>query len=279
MTTTEQIALKVRKDIIWSIYHARSGHPGGSLSCSDILTVLFHRVMSSNTTNEDRLSDDYFILSKGHAAPALYAAAATKGLVEAAALKALRGIDSPLQGHPDVQHLPWVDVSTGSLGQGFSVAAGIAKGLQLKNSPNRVFSLLGDGELQEGQVWEAAMFAGHHGLSQLTAILDYNKLQSDACNSEICNIEPLADKWQAFGWQVIEVDGHDHQQLMAALTADPTSTQPKVVIAHTLKGKGVDFMENMPLWHGSASLSEQQYTDAMTSLGCSLAELEEYHNV
>ncbi|WP_281213346.1 transketolase [Shewanella insulae] len=279
MTTTEQIALKVRKDIIWSIYHARSGHPGGSLSCSDILTVLFHRVMSSNTTKEDRLSDDYFILSKGHAAPALYAATATKGLIEAAALKTLRGIDSPLQGHPDVQHLPWVDVSTGSLGQGFSVAAGIAKGLQLKNSPNRVFTLLGDGELQEGQVWEAAMFAGHHGLSQLTAIVDYNKLQSDACNSEICNLEPLTDKWQAFGWQVIEVDGHDHQQLMAALTADPTSTQPKVVIAHTLKGKGVDFMENMPLWHGSVTLSEQQYTDAMTSLGCSLAELEEYHNV
>lgn len=278
MTPTELIAQKMRKNIIWSIYHAKSGHPGGSLSCSDIMTILFHKVMSTPRT-KNRLSEDYFILSKGHAAPTLYAAAATKGLLTTAELKTLRSINSPLQGHPDVKHLPWVDVSTGSLGQGFSVAVGIAKGLQLKNSSNRVFTLLGDGELQEGQVWEAAMFSGHHGLSQLTAIVDYNKLQSDASNSEICKLEPLIDKWQSFGWQVINVDGHDHQQLLAALSADNASAQPKVVIAHTIKGKGIDFMENMPLWHGSVTLSEQQYIDAMTSLGCSSTELEEYQNV
>ncbi|MCL1090786.1 transketolase [Shewanella profunda] len=278
MTPTELIAQKVRKNIIWSIYHAKSGHPGGSLSCSDIMTILFHKVMSAPRT-KNRLSEDSFILSKGHAAPTLYAAAATKGLLTTAELKTLRSINSPLQGHPDVKHLPWVDVSTGSLGQGFSVAVGIAKGLQLKNSSNRVFTLLGDGELQEGQVWEAAMFSGHHGLSQLTAIVDYNKLQSDASNSEICNLEPLMDKWQSFGWQVINIDGHDHQQLLAALLADNASSQPKVLIAHTIKGKGIDFMENMPLWHGSVTLSEQQYIDAMTSLGCSSTELEEYQNV
>ncbi|MCL1161638.1 MULTISPECIES: transketolase [Shewanella] len=279
MTTTEKIARQVRKDIIWSIYHAKSGHPGGSLSCSDILTLLFHRVMSPNKSNKNRLSDDYFILSKGHATPALYAVAASKGLIRRADLKTLRAINSPLQGHPDVQHTPWVDVSTGSLGQGFSVAVGIAKGLQLKNNLKRVFTLLGDGELQEGQIWEGAMFAGHHKLSQLTAIVDYNKLQSDATNKQICNLEPLVDKWRTFGWNVVEVDGHAHQQLLTTLMADTASTQPKVVIAHTVKGKGVDYMENMPLWHGSVTLSEQQYIDAMTSLGCSLAELEEYQNV
>ena len=184
-----------------------------------------------------------------------------------------------MHGHPDVKHLPWADVSTGSLGQGFSVAVGIAKGLQLKNSSHSVFTLLGDGELQEGQVWEAAMFSGHHGLSQLTAIVDYNKLQSDASNSKICNLEPLIDKWQAFGWQVIDVDGHDHKLLLAALSVSNTKSQPKIVIAHTIKGKGVNFMENMPLWHGSVTLSEQQYIDAMVSLGCSAIELKEYGNV
>lgn len=278
MISTELIAQRVRKDIIWSIYHARSGHPGGSLSCSDILTVLLHKVMSTSTT-VNRLSDDFFILSKGHAAPALYAAAATKGLLTNSQLKGLRGINSSLQGHPDVTHLPWVDISTGSLGQGFSVAAGIAKGLKLKNSSNRVFTLLGDGELQEGQVWEAAMFSGHHGLSQLTAIVDYNKLQSDATNAEICNLEPLKDKWQAFGWQVSEIDGHNHQQLLTALSTNSASDQPKLIIAHTIKGKGIDFMENMPLWHGSVTLSEKQYHDAMAALGCNTEEMEEYKNV
>lgn len=277
MTSTEEIARRVRKDIIWSIYNARSGHPGGSLSCSDILTILFHKIMSPPIT-DNRLSEDYFILSKGHAAPALYAAAATKGLLSNSELKSLRSINSPLQGHPDVKHLPWVDISTGSLGQGFSVAVGLAKGLQLKMSPYRVFTLLGDGELQEGQVWEAAMFSGHHGLSQLTVIIDYNKLQSDASNSEICNLEPLTDKWKSFGWKVLNIDGHDHQALFAALSEQNIS-KPKVIIAHTIKGKGINFMENKPLWHGSVTLSKQQYIDAMVALGCSARELEEYENV
>ena len=277
MTSTEEIAQRIRKDIIWSIYHAKSGHPGGSLSCSDILTVLFHKIMSPPLTY-NRLSEDSFILSKGHAAPALYAAAATKGLLSISELKSLRSLNSPLQGHPDVKHLPWVDISTGSLGQGFSVAVGVAKGLQIKKSPNRVFTLLGDGELQEGQVWEAAMFSGHHGLSQLTVIIDYNKLQSDASNREICNLEPLSDKWKSFGWQVLNIDGHDHPSLLAALSEQNIS-KPKVIIAHTIKGKGVNFMENMPLWHGSVTLSIQQYNDAMVALGCSARELEEYENV
>ncbi|MBR9726735.1 transketolase [Shewanella intestini] len=277
----DTLASQIRKDAIWSIYHAKSGHPGGVLSCVDILTVLFHDVLAPVEKRLGSYSDDFFILSKGHAAPALYAVAASKGLCERAQLKGLRKIESSFQGHPDVTHLPWVEVSTGSLGQGISVATGIAKSQKLLNSAQHVFALLGDGEMQEGQVWEAAMFAAHHKLNNLTAIVDYNKLQSDASNDDICALEPLADKWRAFGWQVVEVDGHDIDALQQHLHASKhnKAQSPMVIIAHTIKGKGVDFMEDIPLWHGSVTLTDKQYEDAMLALGCSAQEIKEYENV
>ncbi|WP_417762011.1 transketolase [Shewanella sp.] len=278
LINTQSIASKIRKDIIWSIYHARSGHPGGSLSCVDIVAVLFHLQMSGASPLESAEKDDVFILSKGHAVPTLYAAAASKNILPHESLKTLRKINSPLQGHPDVTQTPWVQVSTGSLGQGVSVATGIAKGFKLKESQQQVYALLGDGELQEGQVWEAAMFAAQHQLDNLTIIIDYNKLQSDARNSEICGLEPLRDKWTAFGCDVLEVDGHDHSALKKAFEVKHHN-KPKVVIAHTIKGKGVDFMEDKPLWHGSVTLTTEQYNAAMRALGCTEAELEAYHNV
>lgn len=276
MKNLENTVSKIRKDIIWSIYNARSGHPGGSLSCADILAVLFHNVMSPVKTEMNMISDDFFILSKGHAAPALYAVAASKGFITRKELKSLRKLNSPLQGHPDVRHLPWVNVSTGSLGQGISVAAGIAKGLKIKKSKHRVFTLVGDGELQEGQVWETAMFGSHHKLDNLTVIVDYNKLQSDDLNTNICEIEPLGDKWRAFGWNVIEIDGHSHENIYSALSFNKKNEKPTIVIAHTIKGKGVNYMENKPLWHGSVTLSEQQYRDAMVALNITQEEIEEY---
>lgn len=274
-----QLSLQIRKDAISSIYHARSGHPGGVLSCIDILTTLFHKIMSPANLRNKSYSDDYFILSKGHAAPALYAVAASIGLLERSELKTLRKLNSKLQGHPDVIHLPWVEVSTGSLGQGLSVATGIAKALKLQNTNQRVYSIVGDGEMQEGQVWEAAMFASHHKLNNLTVIADYNKLQSDATNAEICALEPLSEKWRSFGWQVIEIDGHNHDEIFHALTSKTNITTPTIIIAHTTKGKGVDFMENSPLWHGSVTLSEEQFFSAMKALGCNDKDIKEYTNV
>jgi transketolase len=275
------ISNKIRRDAIWSIYEARSGHPGGTLSCVDILTVLFHKIMASPLKRSGSYSDDYFILSKGHAVPALYATAVSIGLLKQAELKTLRKINSRLQGHPDVNTLPWLEISTGSLGQGISFATGIAKSQKLLKSETKVFVLLGDGELQEGQVWEAAMFSSHHKLNNLIAIVDYNKLQSDATNTDICNLEPLADKWQAFGWNVLEVDGHDIDKLEEAfLSAKLTSNlKPSVIIAHTVKGKGISFMENQPLWHGSSTLTIEQFTDSMKDLGCDKNIIEEYLNV
>lgn len=275
------ISNKIRRDAIWSIYEARSGHPGGVLSCIDILTVLFHRVLPSPVKRNDSYSDDYFILSKGHAVPALYATAVSVGLLEQAELKTLRKINSRLQGHPDVNTLPWVEISTGSLGQGISFATGIAKAQKLLNSQQNVFVMLGDGELQEGQVWEAAMFSSHHKLNNLIAIIDYNKLQSDNTNTNICNLEPLTEKWQAFGWNVLEVDGHDIQALEKTfnLVKDNPNLKPTVIIAHTVKGKGVSFMENEPLWHGSSTLTTEQLTYSLEDLGCDKNKIEEYLNV
>jgi transketolase len=213
------------------------------------------------------------VLSKGHAAPALYAAGAHFGFCTAYEALSLRKLGSQFQGHPHVRDLPWVETSTGSLGQGFSVALGMAMGLKLKKSPARVYALLGDGEMQEGEVWEAAMCAAHHKLDNLVAILDYNRLQSDDTNANIMGLEPLADKVRAFGWSVQEIDGHDLGDILAALErAYETAGQPSFIIAQTVKGKGVSFMENVPHWHGSVKLTRQQAEDSFTAIGLSKNE-------
>jgi len=270
----------VRKHLIASIYHAGSGHPGGALSCSDILACLYGaelNVWPSSVGDPDR---DRFVLSKGHAAPALYAVAARYGFCDARAALRLRKLGSRFQGHPHVCDLPFVETSTGSLGQGFSVALGMAMGLKLQNRTARVYTLLGDGELQEGEVWEAAMCAAHHDLGNLCAIVDYNKLQSDNSNDAIMRIEPLAAKWRAFDWAVMEIDGHDIDQILSAFRrAGATSGRPSIILAHTIKGKGVPYMENVAHWHGSVKLTREQTEDALTSLGATRHEIRELLDV
>jgi len=270
----------VRRHAVASIYHAGSGHPGGALSCADILACLFGAELNIWPDKLDDPDRDRFVLSKGHAAPALYAAAAHHGFCDAKAALQLRKLNSPFQGHPHVRDLPWVETSTGSLGQGFSVALGMAMGLKLKKSPARVYALLGDGELQEGEVWEAAMCAAHHKLSSLCAIIDYNKLQSDDRNANIMGLEPLADKWRAFGWHVAEIDGHDIEAILAALRAASNEVdRPSIIVAHTIKGMGVTYMENIPAWHGSVKLTQQQAEEALALLGARSAEMREMLNV
>lgn len=270
----------VRQHVIASIYRAGSGHPGGSLSCADLLAALFGAELNvwSHATQDP--ARDRFVLSKGHAAPALYAVAAHHGFCGKRESLALRKIGSRFQGHPHIGDLPWVETSTGSLGQGFSVALGMALGLKLQKSPARVYALLGDGELQEGEVWEAAMCAAHHRLSNLCAIIDYNKLQSDARNDQIMRLEPLAAKWRAFDWAVAEIDGHDIAQILATFRrAGATQERPSVIIAHTVKGKGVPYMENMPAWHGSVKLTREQAEDALVALGATHNEIKEFLDV
>jgi len=267
----------VRQHVIASIYHAGSGHPGGSLSCADILAVLFGAELNVWPASADDPSRDRFVLSKGHAAPALYAIAAHHGFCDRKAALALRKFASPFQGHPHIGDLPWVETSTGSLGQGFSVALGMAMGLKLQNSQARAYALLGDGELQEGEVWEAAMCAAHHKLDNLCAIIDYNKLQSDARNEAIMRLEPLAAKWRAFDWAVAEIDGHDIRALLTTLRrAGATRDRPSVIIAHTVKGKGVPYMENMPAWHGSVKLTREQTEEALLALEMPRRQIKEY---
>jgi len=223
---------------------------------------------------------DRFVLSKGHAAPALYAIGAYHGFCDKKDALGLRKLCSPFQGHPHVRDLPWVETSTGSLGQGFSVALGMAMGMKLQRIRSRVYALLGDGELQEGQVWEAAMCAAHHKLDNLCAIIDYNKLQSDASNEVIMRLEPLADKWRAFGWTVFEIDGHNIPEILSTLhLAASTFDRPSVLIAHTVKGKGVPYMENIASWHGSVTLSREQACDALLALGAQHQEITEYLDV
>jgi transketolase len=272
----EDAARQMRQHIIASIYRAGSGHPGGALSCADVLACLYGAELNlwpANLNNPDR---DRFVLSKGHAAPALYAAAAQFGFCGKRASLALRKLGSPYQGHPHVLDLPWAETSTGSLGQGFSVSIGMALGLKMQSSPARVYALLGDGELQEGEVWEGAMCASHHQLDNLCAIIDYNKMQSDDTNEAIMRLEPLADKWRAFGWAVTEIDGHRISGILSALrSAGSTSGRPAVIICHTIKGKGVPYMEGKPQWHGSVKLTRQQGEDALATLGASPNEIVE----
>lgn len=260
MTELERRANEMRSDIVSMIAEAGSGHPGGSLSSADILTALyFGGVLEHDPARPDWDERDRFILAKGHAAPALYAVLAQAGYFPREELLTLRKLGTRLQGHPDSNLVPGVEVSTGSLGQGLSVAAGIAAGLKLDGKTQSVFALLGDGECQEGQVWEAAMFAAHRGLDNLVAIVDRNCLQIDGNTADVCDPGDLAAKFSAFGWTAVEVDGHDIPALAAALAAAKAdrAAKPHALIARTVKGKGVSFMENQAGWHGKAPNAEQ----------------------
>ena len=269
----------IRQNSLLSIYHAESGHPGGVLSSIDIIAYLFMREMNYDKNDFTIKKRDRFILSKGHCAPALYAVAAEVGIIDKSRLNGLRKLNHELQGHTHRGTTPWVEASTGSLGQGFSFAIGEAKGLKMQNIDNRVYVMLGDGELQEGEVWEGAMFAGHHDLDNLCAIIDYNKMQSDDLNENIMGLEPLADKWKSFNWHVEEIDGHNFDEIEKAFDqARNTKNKPTVIIAHTVKGKGVSYMEGSPAWHGSLKLSNEDLSQALLELGATKEEIEEYIN-
>jgi transketolase len=264
-----QLSTQTRIGSLTEIYHAGSGHPGGALSAADLISYLCGHVLQWPRTKGNRDKNrDRFILSKGHSCPALYAAAAECGVIPHDQLLTFRKLGSSLQGHPHWLDTPWVETSTGSLGQGFSAAIGMALGLRYQHSPARVYVMLGDGEMQEGEVWEGAMCAGHHKLDNLCAIIDYNKLQSDDTNENITGLAPLRAKWDAFRWHTIEVDGHDFDQIHTAFAeAGKTTGTPTVIIANTVKGKGVSFMENSPLWHGSVKLRDEELVTALGELG------------
>lgn len=253
----------IRIDIVSMVAEAGSGHPGGSLSAAEIMTALyFGGVLEHDPANPSLESRDRFILSKGHAAPALYAALAEAGYFPKEELSTLRKLHSRLQGHPDCRKLPGVEASTGSLGQGLSISSGIACGLKLQGDDASVFTLLGDGECQEGQVWEAAMFAAHRQLDNLVAIIDHNRLQIDGCVDDVCSPGDLGDKFRSFGWQVFVCDGNDMESVLATLESakEAKGGAPKAVIAETTKGKGVSFMEGQAGWHGKAPNPEQTET-------------------
>ena len=271
----EAIACEIRRLSVAAIYHAGSGHPGGSLSCADILAVLYGTALNLPTADHPDGDRDRFILSKGHAAPALYATWAAFGLMPRAEVLTLRKLGSRAQGHPHVLDCPLAESSTGSLGQGFSVSIGMAMGLRLQGRTPRVYALLSDGEMQEGEVWEGAMCAAHYGLANLCAVIDYNKLQSDDRNAAIMGLEPLAQKWRAFGWNTLEINGHDIAGILAAFQAARTEqTLPTVIIAHTTKGKGVPYMEDQAPWHGSVKLTPEQIQTALTALDTDPAKTE-----
>jgi len=251
-------AAKIRRHVIESVAAANSGHPGGSLSSTDIITVLFFDEMRIDSENPSWADRDRFVLSKGHAAPAYYAALAIKGFFPEADLITLRKTDSYLEGHPSMRKVPGCDMSTGSLGQGISCAVGMALAGKIDKKDYRVFSILGDGELEEGQVWEASMAAAHYGLDNLVAFVDHNNLQIDGNISDVMNPNPVADKFAAFGWNVIAIDGHDLEQIKNAIEkAKTVKGKPTMVVCETVKGKGVSFMENDYGWHGVAPNAEQ----------------------
>lgn len=254
----KQHANNMRQEIVKMVSAANSGHPGGSLSAADIVAVLYFHEMNVGPEKVDDPDRDRFILSKGHASPVLYAALAEKGYLPKEELATFRKINSRLQGHPSKKMLPGVEQSTGSLGQGLSAANGMALAARLDKRGYRVYALLGDGEIQEGMVWEAVMAAGHYKLDNLVAILDYNHLQIDGNVEDIMNIGPVADKFRAFNWHVIEIDGHNLEEIIAALDeAKTVKGKPTFIVAHTVKGKGVSYMENACGWHGTAPNAEQ----------------------
>lgn len=254
---------KIRKDIIEMVYNAKSGHPGGSLSCTDILVAIFDEKMNLNLDkNGNRV--DKFVLSKGHCAPAYYAVLSSKGFIPHEDLKTLRKIDSYLEGHPS-NKINGVDVSSGSLGQGLSIANGMALAKKLDNAEGRVYCVLGDGEIEEGQIWEACMTASKYGLNNVVAFLDYNGLQIDGKIEDVKGLRNIKEKFEAFGWYVQEIDGHDFNQILSAIDNTERSKLPNMIIAKTIKGKGVSFMENEAAWHGKAP-NEEEYKIAMEEL-------------
>lgn len=267
LTELQLTANEIRKDIVKMVHAAASGHPGGSLSAADIMTALYFNVMNIDPENPKMAGRDRFVLSKGHAAPVLYATLARKGYFPVEELLTLRRINSRLQGHPDMKNIPGVEMSTGSLGQGISAAVGMALASKLDKDGSRVFALLGDGELNEGLVWEAAMAAAHYKLDNLTAIVDFNGLQIDGKNDDVMAVKPLDKKFESFGWHVIVADGHDIEGLIAAFeAAKGTSGKPTVILANTVKGKGVSFMEDQVGWHGKAP-SDDELAAALKELG------------
>ena len=261
----QKIALEIRKGALTAVYTAASGHPGGSLGIAELLAYLYFEEMHVDPKNPKDPDRDRFVLSKGHTSPALYAALAEKGFFPKEDLKTFRQKDSYLQGHPDMKHIPGVDMSTGSLGQGISAACGMALSGKISEKKYRVWTILGDGECEEGQVWEAAMFAAHYGLNNLCAFVDFNGLQIDGPVTEVMNPTPLDTKFAAFGWNTLVIDGHDFDQIASAVEAAKRSAKPTAVICKTIKGKGVSYMENVCSWHGSAPKTEQ-YEQGMREL-------------
>ena len=263
----KSISKEIRKDIVKMLTESASGHPGGSLSATDIMTVLFFKEMNLDPNNEKDPNRDRFVLSKGHAAPVLYSALARRGYFPVEELSTLRKFKSRLQGHPSIQYLPGIDMSTGSLGQGVSAAVGMALAGKIDKKDYRVYTLLGDGELEEGQVWEAAMCAAHYKLNNLTAFIDFNGLQIDGDITKVMNPCPIDKKFEAFGWNVLVVDGHNYEEIIDAIEkAKECKDKPTAVVCNTVKGKGVSFMENQAAWHGTAPSKEQCET-ALKELG------------
>ncbi|MBE7052355.1 MAG: transketolase [Ruminococcaceae bacterium] len=273
-TQLELTAYKIRKHAIDGVYNAASGHPGGSLSIADILSVLYFDEMKVDPKNPSDPDRDRFVLSKGHCAPALYGALAEKGYFPKEDIVTLRKSDSYLQGHPDMKGVPGVDMSTGSLGQGVCAANGMALAAKLDGKSYRVYTILGDGELEEGQVWEAAMFAAHYKLDNLVAFVDFNGLQIDGNITDVMNPTPIDKKFEAFGWNVIVIDAHNYDEIKNALSvAASTKGKPTCVVAKSIKGKGVSYMENNPAWHGAAP-KEEDYIKASNELDAKIKELE-----
>lgn len=270
----EATACKVRMGVIEGVYNAKSGHPGGSLSISDLLTYLYFAKLNVDPKNPKMPERDRVVLSKGHCAPALYSVLAQRGYFSEDELKKLRHIGAMLQGHPDMKGTPGVDMSTGSLGQGISAACGMALGGKLSSAPYKVYAILGDGEIEEGQVWEAAMFAAHNKLDNLVAIIDNNGLQIDGKITDVCSPMPITDKFKAFGWYVITMNAHDFDDIERAFDeAEKINGKPVAIVQTSTKGKGVSYMENQVGWHGSAP-NKEQYEQAMNELNEQLNKLE-----
>lgn len=262
----ERMAVQMRKDILFMIYNAQAGHPGGSLSAADIVTALYFRVMRIDPAHPQWPDRDRFILSKGHACPVWYAALANRGYFDRAHLATLRRLGSILQGHADMNKTPGVDMTVGSLGQGVCAGVGMALAARCRRQDFHVWVVLGDGEMQEGSVWEAAMAGAKWGLDNLTFVLDKNRIQNDDFVDATMPVDPVPEKWRAFGWHVLHIDGHDMTQIVTALeTARVVKGRPVIVVAETIKGKGVSFMENVPAWHGKAPNAEQ-YRQALAEL-------------
>ncbi len=263
----EKTAAEVRVGVVKAIHNAGSGHPGGSLSAADIVTALYFSEMNADPKNPKMEGRDKFILSKGHAGPVQYSALALKGYFPVEDFMTLRKLGSKFQGHPDMNKVPGIEMSTGSLGQGFAAAGGMAIANKLNNDPGRIYVLLGDGEIQEGIVWEAAMSAAHYKLDNMVGILDYNGLQIDGRNEDVMTVAPVADKFRAFGWNVLEINGHDFEEILDAFAkARECKGKPTMIVAKTVKGKGVSFMEDNAGWHGKAP-NDEETEQAVAELG------------